>query len=124
MNADGTGQTNITNDVDVNEDDNRSWSSNGKIVLNSRRDGGQTEIYSMNDDGTDPARLPTNSVSDYKPVWSPDSSKLAFTRGDGNSGEIYSMLADGSQQAQLTENSDPVQITNNSFQDSISDWGP
>ena len=52
MNADGTGQTNLTNNVAV--DSWPAWSPDGtKIAFTSQRDG-NGEIYSMNADGTHP----------------------------------------------------------------------
>jgi len=50
---------------------------NGKIAFSSERDG-NTEIYTMNADGTRQVRLTNNPASDHIPAWSPDGSKIAF----------------------------------------------
>ena len=75
MNADGSGQTNLTNNADA--DFRPGWSPNG-IAFHSNRDG-NFEIYVMNADGTEPANL-TNSPGneDSLPSWSPDGSAIAF----------------------------------------------
>lgn len=73
----------------------------GKIVFDSKRDG-NTEIYTMNSDGSNQTRLTFNETSDYNPVWSPNGQQIAFnSKRDGNR-EIYVMDADGSNQRNLT----------------------
>jgi TolB protein len=58
MNADGTGQTRLTNNPSW--DDSPSWSPDGnKIAFDSARDG-NGEIYIMNADGTGQTRLTNN----------------------------------------------------------------
>ena len=101
MNADGSGQANLTRNRAA--DDAPAWSRDGaKIALSSERDG-NWEIYVMQADGTGPTRLTVNrSADDAFPDWSPDGTKIAFhTDRDGNY-EIYVMNADGSGQANLT----------------------
>ena len=72
-----------------------------KIVFYSHRDG-NTEIYTMNSDGSNPTRLTFNEMSDSSPVWSPNGQQIAFhSKRDGNL-EIYVMDADGSNQRNLT----------------------
>jgi Tol biopolymer transport system component len=104
MNADGSGQTRLTNNAA--SDFAPAWSPDGaKIVFVSTRDG-NSEIYVMNADGSGQTRLTTVSESDAAPAWSPDGTKIAFTsyRSD-NQGDIYVMNADGSAQANLTNHS-------------------
>ena len=73
----------------------------GKIVFYSHRDG-NTEIYTMDSDGSNPTRLTFNETSDSSPVWSPNGQQIAFhSKRDGN-WEIYVMEADGSNQQNLT----------------------
>lgn len=73
----------------------------GKIVFYSKRDG-NTEIYTMNSDGSNQTRLTFNETSDSSPVWSPNGQQIAFhSKRDGNR-EVYVMDADGSNQRNLT----------------------
>ena len=69
MNADGSKQTNLTNNPAY--DNCPSWSPDGKkIVLESRRDG-NAEIYVMNADGRKQTNLTNNPAYDGYPFWSP-----------------------------------------------------
>ncbi|OGD52948.1 hypothetical protein A3K80_03245 [Candidatus Bathyarchaeota archaeon RBG_13_38_9] len=79
---------------------------NGLIAFSSDRDGGPSEIYVMNPDGSGATRLTFNGQEDGRPAWSADGSKIVFVRGDENDWEIWSMNADGSNQKQLTNNDD------------------
>jgi TolB protein len=69
MNADGSGQTNLTNDPAA--DDRPAWSPDGtRIAFNSDRDG-NSEIYVMNADGSGQTRLTNSLLADWAPAWSP-----------------------------------------------------
>ncbi len=103
MNADGSGQANLTNHSA--RDFDPSWSPDGtRIAFASYRDGHTSEIYVMNADGSGQTRLTTNYDSDYAPAWSPDGTRIAFTsvRSEGLAG-IYVMNADGTGQICLTD---------------------
>src|SRR4030042_2832495 len=106
MNADGTGQTNLTNYPGAN-DYNPAWSPDGsKIAFYSYRDD-NVEIYVMNADGSGQTRLTYYAENDAGPSWSPDGSKIAFTRVNADPPlyfDIYVMNADGSGQTKLTLN--------------------
>jgi dipeptidyl aminopeptidase/acylaminoacyl peptidase len=100
MNADGTGQTCITNNQDW--DNQPAWSLDGtKIAFTSDRDGNR-EIYVMNADGTGQTCITNNPANDADPAWSPDGTKIAFTSGRSGNGEIYVMNADGTGQSDFT----------------------
>ena len=64
--------------------------ANGRIAFSSFRDG-NFEIYSMNGDGSDPARLTNETPFDGSPAWSADGTKIAFASVFG----LQVMNADG-----------------------------
>jgi Tol biopolymer transport system component len=102
MNADGSGQTNLTNNAA--DDEWPSWSPDGrKIAFTSDRNLGNAEIYVMNADGSNPTNLTNNVGVDVEPAWSPDGSKIAFVSTRGGEQDIYVMNANGSGQTALTE---------------------
>ena len=77
MNADGSGQTQLTHNPA--DDTSPNWSPDGKkISFTSDRDGDQ-EIYVMNADGSRQTRLTFNQGNDLLPDWSPDGTKIAFS---------------------------------------------
>jgi Tol biopolymer transport system component len=70
MNADGSGQTNLTNHPALDMDP--SWSPDGtRIAFSSTRDDGNGEIYVMNADGSGQTRLTNNPAPDWYPSWGP-----------------------------------------------------
>lgn len=67
MNAEGTEQTNLTNNAAV--DQRSPWSPDGtRIAFLSTRDGNE-EIHSMNPDGTDPVNLSNSATSEALGEW-------------------------------------------------------
>jgi Tol biopolymer transport system component len=103
MNADGSGQTRLTNNAA--EDHYPAWSPDDtKIAFTSHRDGNY-EIYVMNADGSGQTNLSNNPASESSANWSPDGSKITFTSTRDGNFEIYVMNADGSGQTNLSNNS-------------------
>src|SRR5437588_173733 len=111
MNADGTGQVNISNNPAL--DANPYWSPDGtKITFDSNRDG-NFEIYVMNADGSNQTRVTNNTASDQDPSFSPDGTKIVFqsNRVQSSTPQIFVMNADGTNPVQLTSaggNFDPA----------------
>lgn len=103
MNADGTGQTNLTNNPAADSD--CAWSADGtKIAFRSGRDG-NLEIYAMNADGSGQVRLTNTPENEVTPAWSPDGTKITYAKNLAfGTAEIFVLNADGSGQAQLTQN--------------------
>ena len=113
VNADGSGQTNLTNHGA--DDRGPAWSPDGaKIAFWSDR-AGNTEIYVMNADGSGQTNLTNNPAFDSDPAWSPDGAKIAFASVRDGNWEIHVMNADGSDQTNLT---------NNTASDSDPAWSP
>jgi len=76
--------------------------SNGKIAFHSASSivGGDpsttdTEIFTMNPNGTGLTQLTANAVQDFNPAWSPDGTEIVFEHRNPDD-EIYKMAADGS----------------------------
>jgi len=103
MNADGSNQTNLTNNPAW--DNEPCFSPDGtKIAFKSYSDEifGISKIYVMNADGSNQTRL-TNNLG-REPCFSPDGTKIAFASNPNGIFEIYVMNADGSNQTRLTNN--------------------
>jgi len=73
----------------------------GKLAFVSERDG-NSEIYTINADGTGLVRLTDNAATDVDPAWSPDGKRIAFVSDRTAGSDIYMMNADGSNVIRLT----------------------
>ena len=123
MNADGSGQSRLTNDPDF--DDSPAISPDGSRIafLTARHDPNpqfpnlKYEIYVMDVDGSDPVHLTNTEAAENHPAWSPDGSRILFDAdydADGYA-EIYRMNADGT---------DVTHLTFNLANDQFADWSP
>ncbi len=103
MNADGTNQTRITNNL--SQDTFPAWSPDGtKLAFMSPREG-NAEIYVVNRDGSGLRRLTNHPSSDVTPTWAPSGNQIAFTSDRTGRPQIWIMNADGSGQQQITRES-------------------
>jgi Tol biopolymer transport system component len=125
MNADGSGQVDLSRQPDSDEGF-PAWSPDGKrIAFTSRRDG-NNEIYVMGADGSNPTRLTFEPGDDFAPTWSPDGKQIAFVSDrDQMAGiyDLYIMAADGSQVRRLTR-PEPGGLTNDTAIDYSPAWSP
>jgi len=104
MNADGSGQTRLTNDSDWEE--RPRWSPDGKRIAFTRLQDGSWDIWVMNEDGSGQKNLTNSSDAHYRrPDWSPNGKQLVFDGGSIGSpdADIYVMNADGSGLTRLTD---------------------
>jgi TolB protein len=75
----------------------------GQIAFYSARNG-NPDIYIMDADGGNVARLTSNPADDMAPAISPDGTRIAFMSVRDGNREIYLMDLDGSKQQRLTDN--------------------
>ncbi|MGB7539370.1 MAG: NBR1-Ig-like domain-containing protein [Anaerolineales bacterium] len=111
IHPDGTGLTRLTNTPDADED-GPAWSPDSRQIAFSGRSRtgtvGPRDIFRMNVDGTNVARVTADPASEFDPAWSPDGTQIAFTStrhevNDGNY-EIYIINVDGTGELRLTNN--------------------
>ena len=114
MRMDGSAVTNLTHDPakDFNANDyNPAWSPDKKkIAFISDRGGnssGNTDIFVMNQDGSDQTRLTNNPGLDDFLAWSPDGKHIAYYSSSVDefyaTGKIIIMNSDGSNKTVITQ---------------------
>ena len=117
MNADGSNQIKLTNNLTGDGNVEPAFSPDGtKIAFTSYRNGNNnTEIYLMNADGSNKTRLTNTAGNNYQPAWSPDGTRIAFIR-EGT--QINVINADGSGQTTIYQTATPDDSLNSL------DWSP
>ena len=105
-NADGSGQTRITNTPNPVQNVDPAGSPDGKqIAFFSDRDnpGIEEDLWIMNADGSSPRQLTFNTVVDFSVDWAPDGSRLVFSQDvPGGTGNLWLINPDGSGLRQLS----------------------
>jgi hypothetical protein len=101
MNADGTGQVNLTNSTDNIEEFPVVAPDGSRVAYLFAWPGG-FEIYTMKLDGTERKPITSRSI-DWMPAWSPDSQKIAFSSLRSGSFNIWVVNRDGSGMRQVTK---------------------
>lgn len=99
---------------------------NGRIAFVSSRDG-NSEIYSINPDGTGIRRLTFTSGEDNYPAWSPSGGKIAYLSeipSNGGQALIKIMNADGSGQQVVTPINFNLTTPNFCSERFALDWSP
>ena len=80
-----------------------SWSPDGtRMAFASKRDG-NWEIYTMDRDGGNLARLTNDPADDTNPAWAPDGSRIAFVSTRDGYAEIYVMSITGGQETNISK---------------------
>ena len=108
MNADGSGQTQITSGFGAEFPDANApkWSPDGSnIAFWSGFETQYGEIWTMRADGTDARQLTDQpgTISSDNPAWSPDGTKMLFDTNRQGSAQIWMMNVDGSAQHLLVD---------------------
>ena len=60
-----------------------NWSPDGKQIVFTGSDGGLSDLFLVNSDGTDLRRLTNDKYADFHPAWSPDGKTIAFSTDRG-----------------------------------------
>lgn len=89
------------------DDFSPSWSPDGTKIVFRKAVGGDSQIWTMNADGSGQAAVTTGHVSDFDPAWSPDGTKIAFDRVSNGDSDVWVMNADGTSPTDLTNDPAP-----------------
>jgi Tol biopolymer transport system component len=72
-------------EVPLNGLETPSWSPDGRQLVFTGFDGGLSDLFVVNRDGTGLRRLTNDKYADLQPVWSPDGRTIAFATDRGGS---------------------------------------
>jgi TolB protein len=91
------------------------YSPDGSRIAFTATEGGNTDVWVMNADGTGATRLTRDAAIDVSPTWSPDGRRIAFTSDRAGTPQVYVMNANGS---------DPRRITYQGNYNQTPQWSP
>lgn len=102
MNADGTGQTRLLNDPQI-----QYWyptySRDGRKIAYAAGTPQKLQIFVANADGSSATQLTNDQATNINPDWSPDGRQIVFSSAREGKFQLYVMNADGSKQTRLTD---------------------
>ncbi len=113
MNADGSGQTRLTDNQGA--DCTPAWSPDGRRIIYACERSANYDLCVINADGTDLTYLTESTVDEVYPAWSPDGTRIAFSSGTYGDHDVYVMNADGT---------DPTRLTDSPGDDGCPAWSP
>ncbi|HEV7395728.1 MAG TPA: carboxypeptidase regulatory-like domain-containing protein, partial [Pyrinomonadaceae bacterium] len=125
INADGTGESILTNIGNCDNEGPPAWSPNGAKIAFSKCDvnGNTSDIATMNADGSNITSV-ASDLQHYElfPTWSPEGTRLSYTFGECSGTEsgnvvpdVYAINASGGLKTNLT---------NSVIADGLSNWSP
>jgi TolB protein len=79
-----------------------SYSPDGREIVCTLSQDGNSEIYRLDARGGGPRRLTSNRAIDTSPCWSPTGQEIAFTSDRGGSPQVYVMDREGGNVRRLT----------------------
>jgi len=101
MNADGSGQTQLTFGSALDDND-PSWSTDGTRIAFVSTRAGNGEIYVMNAGGSGIGNLTQNPAREDNPSWMLGAERIVFNSNRDGNIEIYIMNSDGTGVTRLT----------------------
>jgi len=80
-----------------------AWSPDKSLVAFSNKVNGNSEIFTMNQDGNGLRNLTNDPLPDGEPVFSPDGKEIIFVRDNYRSPQLYRMDLNGGNQRRVTD---------------------